>query len=356
MKTIVKGSIAAAVVALSASGVPALAQQTINLTLGASHPTAFLPVGVMASFFKPEVDRLLKEGGNKYRINWKEAYAGTLFKLQDTMEAIRDNLADIGFVGSVWEPDSMPLSNVTYMTPFTSGDLALVLKAAEKLVLTHPGLKKEWESNNLQFLGGVGIETYHVWSRSPIAKFEDLKGKRFNAPGAALQWVRNTGAVGVDGGLPTYYTNVQTGVTDGALSFYTGIIGFRLHEVAPHVAEVDLGAMFGGGVAMTLDKFRKLPKEVQDAIVQAGKGYMPALVKETNARIESSKKAMIDAGAKIVKFSDADRQRWAQALPDIAGEWVKASEARGFPARAVLKAYMDEIRAGGGKPARDWAQ
>jgi len=41
---------------------------------------------------------------------------------------------------------------------------------------------------------------------------------------------------------------VQTGVTEGAVSFYTGILPIRLHEVAPHVAEVDIGAqLFGAG-------------------------------------------------------------------------------------------------------------
>lgn len=296
----------AILVSLALAGTAA-AQQTINLTIGASHPTTFLPVGVMANHFKPEVDRLLKEGGNKFRINWREAYAGTLFKLQDTMEAVRDNIVDVSFVGSVWEPDTMSLSNVTYMTPFTTGDLALVMNTVDKLVRENPALRKEWEANNLQYLGAVGIETYHVWSKVPILKFDDLKGKRYNSPGASAHWLRNTGAVGVDGGVPTYYTNVQTGVTEGALSFYTGIIGIRLHEVAPHIAEVDLGAMFGGGVAMPLDKFRKLPKEVQDAFAAAGKLYTQALIRETNSRIDSSKKAMVDAGAKVVKFSDAER-------------------------------------------------
>lgn len=351
--TRVVGALAFSATLLGASSA-ALAQQTINITIGASHPTTWLPIGVMAGFFKNEVDRLLREGDNRHRINWKEAYAGTLFKLQDTMEAIRDNIADVGFVGSVWEGDTMPLSNITFMTPFASGDLGLVLRTVDKFARENPALQKEWTGNNLKYLGTMGIETYHVWSKMPIARFDDLKGKRLNAPGAALQWVRGTGAVGVDGGLPTYYTNVQTGVVDGAISFYTGILPIRLHEVAPHVAEVDIGAMMGGAVAMTLDRFNKLPKEVQAAFERAGAAYVGELVKETNARIESSRKAMLDAGTKVVRFSDADRLKWAQSLPDIAGEWAKATEAKGIPARQLLQAYMQELRRGGAKPARDW--
>jgi|GEM_PF-3976595 len=149
--------------------VRALAQQTITITMASSHPTTFLPVSVMAGFFKNEVDRLLREGGNHHRIAGKEAYAGTLFKLQDTM----DNIADIG----------------------------LVLRTIDKLVRENPALHKEWTGNNLKFLGAIGAETYHVWRKPPIARFDDLKGKRLNAPGAALQWLRGTGAVGVDGAV-----------------------------------------------------------------------------------------------------------------------------------------------------------
>ncbi len=331
----------------------AAAQQVINLTMAASHPTTFLPVGVMAGFFKNEIDRQLKEGG-KFRINWKEAYAGTLYKLQDTMEAVRDGITDIGFVGSVWESDTMPLSNVTFFAPFTSGSMEVVMRIGDKLMREHPALRKEWEGNNLKYLGPIGIETYHLWTRTPVTKFEDLRGKRYNAPATALQWIRNTGAVGVDGGLPTYYTNVQTGVVDGAISFYTGILPIRLHEVASHVTEVDLGAQFAGAVAINLERFRKLPKEVQDAIEKAGSGYSAELTKQTVERIESSKKAMIDAGAKIVKLSETDRQKWAATLPDVAGEWVKTNEAKGLPAGEVLRAFMTEARKAGAKPLRDW--
>lgn len=348
-----KRSLVALAIAAALAAGNASAQQVINLTLASSHPTSWLPIGLMSTYFKNNIDEQLKAGG-KYRINWKEAYAGTLFKLQDTMEAIRDNIADIGYVGSVFEADSMPLSNVTFYTPFTSGDMGIVTRTMDKLVRENPALLKEWEGNNIKYLAPISIETYHVWTKTPVAKFDDLKGRRYNAPGPAAQWLRGTGAVAVDGGLPTYYTNVQTGVTEGAISFYTGILPIRLHEIAPNVAEVNIGAMFSGGIAVTSDKFKKLPAEVQDAIVKSGRMYVDELIKQTNATIESSKKAMMDAGTKVAVFSEADRLRWATSLPDVAGAWAKTNDAKGLPASAVLKAYMDEIRKNGGKPLRDW--
>lgn len=330
------------------------AQQSINLTIASSHPTTFMPVGLMSGYFRTEVDKALADGGNKYRIVWKEAYGGTLYKLQDTMEAVRDGITDIGFVGSVWEADTMPLSNVTYFAPFVTGDVNLVLRTLDTMIRQNPDIRKEWESNNLQYLGAIGIETYQLWSKSPVLKFDDLKGKRYNAPSTSLQWLRNTGAAGVDGGLPTYYTNVQAGVVDGAITMYSGILPFRLHEVATHITEADIGAQFAGGLAISLDRFRKLPPEVQAALVKVGQGYTSEVISETLKRIESSRKAMADAGAKIVKLPEAERVKWAHSLPDIAGEWAKEQESKGLPARAVLRAFMDEARKAGAKPLRDW--
>ena len=51
----------------------------------------------------------------------------------------------------------------------------------------------------------------------------DLKGKKFMAPGAVANWLKGTGAIGINGGLPVYYNNMKTGVADGAIIITTGM-------------------------------------------------------------------------------------------------------------------------------------
>lgn len=332
----------------------ALSQQAINLTIASSHPTTFLPVGLMATHFRAEVDRLLAAGGNKFRINWKESYGGALFKLQDTMEAVRDGITDIGFVGTLWEGDTMPLSNITFFTPFSTPNPALQSRVMDHLIRTQPAMRKEWEANNLQYLGPIIVESYDLWTTRPVTSLADLKGRRINAPGVAGLWLQGTGAVAVDGGLPTYYTNIQTGVTEGAVSFYTGILSVRVHEVAPLITTVDLGSMFIGAVAMSLDRFRKLPREVQQALVEAGRSYGERLVAETIANTGKARQIMESQGSKVSVLPAAERAKWISALPNLAGDWVKANEARKLPAREILSAYMAALRKAGEKPARDW--
>jgi hypothetical protein len=50
----------------------------------------------------------------------------------------------------------------------------------------------------------------------------------------------------------------------------------------------------------------------------------------------------------------AERKRWATMMPNIAKEWAEAQESRGLPGRAVLTAYMDELRALKTEMIREW--
>ena len=68
----------------------------------------------------------------------------------------------------------------------------------------------------------------------------------------------------------------------------------------------------------------------------------------------------VEAGARqhppvtLTDLPEAERRKWIDRLPDLAGEWVAANESKGLPARALLKAYMDGLRAHGEEPERQW--
>ena len=65
-------------------------------------------------------------------------------------------------------------------------------------------------------------------------------------------WANGIGAVAVQGDFATHYNNVKTGVYDGLIAFTTGVYPIKIHEVAPYMTKVDLGAMSIG--AITINK------------------------------------------------------------------------------------------------------
>jgi TRAP-type C4-dicarboxylate transport system substrate-binding protein len=327
------------------------AQSSITIAIGASHPVQNLWVYHMKNSFQPEVDKALEAAGGKFKINWKEAYGGTLYKFTDTMKAVRDNIVDIGFVGTLWEADSMPLQNVTYFTPFSTGDHKTLINIFDKLHDENAAMKDAWTKNNMAPLASFATETYHVWSNFPIKTMDDLKNRRINAPGTSANWLRGTGSVPVDGALTTYYTNIQTGVTEGALSFASGILPTRVFEVAKYVTEVDLGAMYVGGIGINKRTFDRLAPEVQKVFSDVGRMVSQRHAADITARNAAAVKEMTEKGAVVSKLADAERDKWIKGLPNIAKTWVDSS---GPAAKSVLEAYFKELRAAGSKPARDW--
>ncbi len=58
----------------------------------------------------------------------------------------------------------------------------------------------------------------------------------------------------------------------------------------------------------------------------------------------------------VTELPAAERQRWIDGLPNLAGRWVEATEDRGVPAGEVLQIWMDAVRRRGAEPLRAWDQ
>ena len=348
VKTVGLGLLAAAGLATATL---AQAQQTVNVNIGSSHPVTNIWVHAMKNVFQPEVDRLLQAGGGKFVVRWRENYGGTLYKFTDTRAAVRDGIVDVGMVGTVWENSAMPLQNVTYFTPFATTNHEMLIEIFDKLNATLPALRDSWAAQNMVPLSSLITDSYDLYTNFPIPNFAALQNKKINAPGTSANWLRQTGATPVDGALTTYYTNIQTGVTQGALSFASGIGPARVYEVAKHLTNVDIGSMYFGSVAVNKRFFDALPKEVQDAFIAAGKATSKAHGAHVTRTAATAMETMKAAGLQVADLPAADKQRWVQSLPDLAGPWLQTT---GEPGKAVLRAYFDELRARGVKPLRDW--
>lgn len=343
--------IAGLLAAAGLAAAPALAQQAVNVNIGSSHPVANIWVHAMKQVFQPEVDRILKAGGGKYEVRWRENYGGTLYKFTDTRAAVRDGIVDVGMVGTVWENSAMPLQNVTYFTPFATTNHEMLVEIFDKLNSTLPALRESWAAQNMVPLSSLITDSYDLYTNFPIPNLAALQNRKINAPGTSANWLRQTGSTPVEGALTTYYTNIQTGVTQGALSFASGIGPARVYEVAKHLTNVDIGAMYFGSVAVNKRFFDGLPKDVQDAFVQAGKATSKAHAAHVTRTAAAAMETMKAAGLQVADLPAADKQKWVNGLPDIVAPWLQTT---GEAGKVVLRAYFDELRARGVKPLRDW--
>jgi TRAP-type C4-dicarboxylate transport system substrate-binding protein len=254
----------------------------------------------------------------------------------------------------------MPLMQLAAHTPFTTSDPRIVLGAMTEMIEKVPSFKAEWDKYNLVFLGATGSDTYDVYTKFPVKTIDDLKGRKISAPGILGQWLRGVGATPVDGALTTFYTDIQTGVSDGVVSLATGVLPAKVYEVAPYITKVNMGVVFSGGIAINKDTWGKLPPEVQTAMREAGAEYSKRHGEDLVARHQTAIKLMTEAGAKqtppvtVTPLPQAERAKWIAQTPDLAGEWVKNNTARGVQAKPLLDQYMSLVKARGATPERQW--
>jgi TRAP-type C4-dicarboxylate transport system substrate-binding protein len=338
---------------LSAAG-GADAAKVWKLTAGSSHPPIIPWVATIKNFVVPQSNVRLREIGSPETIKWTEAYAGALYNFKNTLEGIEQGLADIGWVGTLWEPVKLPLQNVSFYAPFASGDVMALTRIAERMNTTIPAMKQAWLKYNQVYLGPQVADTYNLITTFPVNSVDDLKGKKLMAPGAVANWLKGTGAVAVNGGLPVYYNNMKTGVADGGVVITTGMLPFKLHEVAKYVTVVDMGAPISGALTMNKDTWDSLPLHMKMMFRGLGRDYGRIQSGIVAAKARQFLKVMAKQGAIVSVMPAAERARWVKLMPDLARDWVKRNEAKGLPARQVLSAFMEGIREAGGKPARDW--
>lgn len=355
MSAMQKLTLAAGSAAMALLVQPAAAE-TVKMTAFAGHPPVFPWVKMMDDYFIPEIDKRLAAAGGKTKIEWTKAYGGTLVKLGSESTALKDGLGEVGFVSTIFEASKFPLQNITYYTPFGTNNITTIAKVITSVQNKTPAMKAAWTKNNAVFLGGTGLDAYHLFTKDPIAKLEDLNGLKINAPGPSANWVKGTGAIAVAGTLQTYYNDIQTGVTSGTLTFSTGAFPAKVYEVAPHITKVNYGAQFGGALAMSKRVLDRLPKDAQKIFIEVGQDYSDrfnALLTETT---DTLMQKMAASGAKIREVSPAERKKWANAIPNPALPWAKDLDAKGLPGTQVLKAYIAEMKANGVDLPRDWSK
>jgi TRAP-type C4-dicarboxylate transport system substrate-binding protein len=336
----------------------AAAQQEITLTVAAGQPTrAMRPLAMVSEYFIPEVNKRMAASGldKKYKINWKDAYAGSLLKPTMVLEGTRDGITDIGFEPTIFHPDKLPLEQITFATPFVTSDVELVGRTMNKMHAQFPEYRAMYDKFNVVRLGGSSYDSYELFSTFPVAKFDDVKGKKIATAGAALQWIRGTGATPVQSNMTEYYNSSKTGVIDGFIIFPSAVGGMKYPEAAPHLTRVGFGAQYAAALIINKDVYNKLPAEVRKVLHEAGESWNTEADKAMRNLGEEGFKAVPSfPNAKATTLARDEQVKWAGAMPNVAKEWAERAEKAGYPGNKVLSAYMDEMRKAGAKPVRDW--
>ena len=328
--------------ALSTICATAAQAENIKLRIASGHPNANTYVNLMQNFFVPEVTKRVAEK-TQHKVEFVEGYGGSMVKVADTLEGAQSGIIDIGGYCFCFEPSNLPLHAFQVMLPFGTMSPEKSVKLARTVYNKVPYMSQVFEDKfNQKLLSLIADNGYNLGTTFEWNNVGDLKGKKIAGAGLNLKWLEYAGAVPVQSSLPEAYTSMQTGVYFGWIMFPSGWVNFKLNEVAKNYTEVGFGSISWHGLTINKNKFNRLPKEVQDIILEVGKEYE---AKTGSVNEENYPKQLVQLkslGVNVKSVPDSVRTEWANSLKEWPQIQAQDLDKQGLPATLVLKTTLEE--------------
>lgn len=313
-------------------------KEVITLRIGAGAPVeSSIWLQPIKNYFMPEVDKALES--TNYKINWVENW-GTITNMPGELETIKAGLLDVGFSTAAFQPSHLMISSMGFNTPFSSSDPEVIAKVANRMEETFEEFAAEYDKTNAKLLGLSVSENYVLVTTFPIDSLDDLEGKKIAGASANQKWLAASGATPVQSALTEAYQSIQSGVYEGWVIFPSSIIGFKLHEQAKYLTNVNFGSMILGGLVVNNDKWAKLPKEVQDVFEKVGKEYTNEIAKYSKEISVSNLEKMKAEGVQVSTLDPAIEAEWASRLAYMPNDYVQELNNAGLPGKEIMEAYI----------------
>ena len=350
------GVIAAALPAVVLAATPTEAAKRIRLTVISGNTHHYAPVGAAIKDFMPKVDEILARTGT-YKVSWIKGFGGQIVKVRGELDGVQAGLGDLGVVPGPFHPSKMSLYQIGYVTPFTSLDVQITTDGMHHLLETFPAMGRQMHRFNQSILSITGTaEDYALWTKRKVTSFGDLKGMKVGAVGSNFPWVSAAGATPVTiKGLATLYNSLKAGVYEGTVLWQQAMAAFKFCELAPNHLDTSFGAIANAVLTYNHDSWKRMPREVQGAILEATKTWSDG----ANMAILGGAKWGLGVcekkyGQQTHALSGEEKKKWAFALPNIARQWAERQDKAGLPGTKMLATWMDYMRDRNQLVLRNW--
>jgi TRAP-type C4-dicarboxylate transport system substrate-binding protein len=316
--------------------------EDVKLRIASGHPPLNTYVYLIQNFFVPEVTKRVA-ARTKHKVEFVEGYGGAMVKVADTLEGVQSGIIDVGGYCFCFEPSNLPLHAFQVMLPFGTMNPVVSVKLARAVYDKVPYMSKVFEDKFSQkLIGLIADNGYNLGTTFDWNKVSDIKGQKLAGAGLNLKWLEYAGATPVQSSLPESYTAMKTGVYNGWIMFPSGYLNYKLYEVGKYYTEIGFGAITWHGLTVNRARWAKLPKEVQDIMLEVGREYEAKTgtvnLENYPRQIEELKKN----GTIVKQLPDAVRVEWATSLKGWPQEKATELDKQGLPASQVLKLALQE--------------
>jgi TRAP-type C4-dicarboxylate transport system substrate-binding protein len=235
-------------------------------------------------------------------VNWKLVAGGQLVDAKGTVPGLKDSLIDAGLVIPSFGPSYTPTLSLVFNTQVFGDDAVAAAGAQTELVLLKcPQCLEETRKMNFVPLAAYSTTPFILMCRMPVAKLDDIKGKKVRAAGGGISVMRVAGANPVAMSPADATQALQRGGIDCVLGAASWLRSYGYQDVVKTVIDYPLG-MSGPGfhVAINRKKFRAMTPEQRKAHVDAA--AESAAIATIDGYILSDRKIIEAAKKKGVKF------------------------------------------------------
>lgn len=206
--------------------------------------------------------------------------------------------------------------------PFLFRDLAHWNKVLDADLLK-PVADEINEKAEVMLIGYAGGGTRNIFVNKPVANLAEIKGLKVRVQGAPI-WSKTFQAAGMAPTVIAYnevYNAIQNNVIAAGENEAAGVEAMKFYEVAPHLSMTQ-HAITIRPICFSTKTFKSLPKELQDAIIKAGK-EAGAYGREVESSEDTAKLDALEKAGKLKRVPFADRDAMKKMVDPVMAAYAK---------------------------------
>jgi len=172
-------------------------------------------------------------------------------------------------------------------------------------------------------IGYAGGGVRNIFSNKPASGLDDIKGLKVRVQGAPI-WSRAFTAVGMAPTVIAYsevYNAIQNGVISAGENEAAGVEQMKFNEVAPNLLMTQ-HAITIRPLCFSGKTFKNLPKDLQEAIVKAGK-EAGAYGRQIESTEDGQKLDAMEKAGKLKRIAFKDRDQMKKLVDPVIASYAK---------------------------------
>jgi TRAP-type C4-dicarboxylate transport system substrate-binding protein len=176
---------------------------------------------------------------------------------------------------------------------------------------------------DVMLIGYAGGGTRNIFVNKPVRNLAEMKGLKVRVQGAPI-WSKTFAAIGMSPTVIAYnevYNAIQNGVIAAGENEAAGVEQMKFYEVAPDLSMTQ-HAITIRPLAFSGKTYKKLPPDLQAAIVRAGK-EAGVYGRQIESSEDSAKLDAMEKSGKLKRIPFADRAAMKKLADPVMADYAK---------------------------------